>query len=238
MLEVLRESIVKNKADISMARLVSINEGQIPKRIIEENSLTVLKNNETIRNILYQDKRLTIAISPKLYSKKVIDKIRFNKSLSYSEDLVFLIEAMLNSKKIVINSELLYFYVQRKGSAINSEFSHKRMDSLKAAQSIVEMSKNNKTLIPEKATESFVFTTAISLLLVDSIDKDEFRPEYNECRDVIKKYNKKVLFDNNSRNIVRLYAFISIFSINLLLAFYKTKFLIASKIRTFAKGHL
>lgn len=62
-----------------------------------------------------------------VYKKELFSGVRFDENLKYGEDFKFMIETLLKSKSIYINSDILYHYVYNKNSAINGKNTMERM---------------------------------------------------------------------------------------------------------------
>ena len=75
----------------------------------------------------------------KLYRAQILSGVRFDTAISIAEDVPFVAEAILNSKKIAIIKARLYNYFQRQGSAMNSLFTEKNMTSYDASLKVLEL---------------------------------------------------------------------------------------------------
>ena len=105
---------------------------------------------------------------------------------------------------------------------MNSSFRKKKMDCLKVAYRIHESIAATDPIL-SKATKLRIFTTSLFLLTQIPKNKGAFEQEIKECKKAVHEYNIAVITDRNARIIHRVYAFISIFNINLLVRILKVK---------------
>lgn len=78
----------------------------------------------------------------RLYKKELFDKISFS-DYYYSEDYYVLSQLYYYANSVFITSEELYFYVQTANSLCRSNFSPKRLDTLKAGELVYLFYKKN-----------------------------------------------------------------------------------------------
>ena len=79
----------------------------------------------------------------KSFSRQIIKDIRFDCSIRIGEDLLFIYQAIENANNIICKSTATYHYIQRNGSAMNSNFSEKFFDILKVSKIIENRIKKN-----------------------------------------------------------------------------------------------
>ncbi len=67
--------------------------------------------------------------------------LRFNESISNSEDVLFNLSVYCNSKSFVRTFDELYYYFYREDSAVNSEFNKKKLSELDALNLMIKSTK-------------------------------------------------------------------------------------------------
>lgn len=226
-IEILIYNIKKYNACISTCSYEIFSDNLIEK-IQEKQNLLVLNNEDALENMLYQ-LNVTTSAWGKLYSKKLFKKIRYPKG-KICEDLDTTYKLFSISKKIVLSDAKMYYYLQRKSSIINSNFSLKRMDAIDFASNMKEYIEINHPKII-KAAENRCFMEAMFIIGKISLKDKENVLESNKLFDVIKKYRKTVIFDKKSRKSYKIYAFLSYFGKDFLIKFFKIKNKIYEKIK-------
>ena len=83
------------------------------------------------------NRSITYAVCTKLFTRSIINNLRFCTEYSHNEDLLFCYEAFLNAEKVVHTKEKLYLYYINPDSAVRSAFSHKRMTALDVQERIL-----------------------------------------------------------------------------------------------------
>lgn len=107
-----------------------------------------LSTPDILKTFLLTDK-IGWEVWGKLYKRKILSGIEFQRNLRIAEDAVFLFEALEKSEKIVLLKEYGYFYRINVGSVMVQSFNEKNLDIIKAI-SIMETSA--KELYPYEAT--------------------------------------------------------------------------------------
>ena len=135
MYEKLYKSLIENKSDMSICNA----------KIVGENGCTIISRNQALpigsecltgkevlcEKILKNEGWRWIVAWPKLYSKKLFDDVRFPDGKIHEDEFIaHLIFSKCN--KVSCIKEHLYYYVQRNGSIMESNYSAKRLDLLEA----------------------------------------------------------------------------------------------------------
>ncbi len=110
--------------------------------------------NEIIRDLL-SGNEIGNNLFDKLFVTKLVNSIKFDENIKIGEDLLFIYFYLKKINKIKGIFVPGYYYVQRPGSAMNSQFNQKQFDILKVEQIIKnDITKSNSDLINyEKAFE-------------------------------------------------------------------------------------
>lgn len=113
-------------------------------KIIQSNPKEIIVLDDK-KEALYEMTRYTKMNSylwTKIFSKNVTKDIKFP-DLYYSEDQVFIIKAINNSKKIILHPNAYYTYEFNPDSITNSKFNEKQLDSIKSMGEIIKYYENN-----------------------------------------------------------------------------------------------
>ena len=115
-LEKLYHKIKEDDSDITLCEYNRVLEGKIINSKSLENikCLDDLKQKEEYISMLlsddYKHKNVWGVVWRTLFKKEIINNIYFDKNISISEDMVFLIEALLISKRVSVIKDSLYNY--------------------------------------------------------------------------------------------------------------------------------
>lgn len=152
----------------------------------------VLNSSEALKYIV-DDKILKSYAWNKLYKIELFQDVRYPLGLNM-EDIATTYKLIYNSKKIVIGNEIKYYYVQRKGSILNSKKSKYYIDYFKVFYERF-LFLRNKGIKYEYLYISMI-NFILSLYLIKNEKVDEFRKENN-----IKNILKSILKQSNSEKI-------------------------------------
>ena len=213
--------IKKNDCDIAICGAYNVSENT---EVIDDSIEDIdskIDNETAISRILYQ-KGIDNAVFAKLYKKCLFDSILFNTKISYGEDLDVNYKLFKNAKYVAISSAKKYYYLKRQGSAMNSQFSKKKMDSLLITESIYEESKK---MYPKllKASELKQFIEALFLLWQIPKHNSQCKNYRSICTSHINRFKYSVLFNRNAKIQHRLYAMIAVLNVNLVVNLLQTK---------------
>lgn len=142
--------------------------------------------------LLAEEKLLAGSIWNKVYKRTLLQDLRFDEAIQYSEDHLFVVQVFLKTKKLVLTSRLLYHYMQREGSTSWQDGDYRIWQgNLKARQQIYELIKAAGKQ-PQLQQYAFAeYAKAIFALFRFAI-KYQNKEEYNKIketyREVIKAY--------------------------------------------------
>ena len=121
------------------------------KGIIVEN----INNIDAIERILTVGEKFIVAWN-KIYKRRLFENLRYNEGMIYEDE--FLAHRILyRCNKVSIINSSLYYYVQRKGSIVNSTFSSKKFDKVYAIKDRVDFLKDKGIVnLIYKAEKSFI----------------------------------------------------------------------------------
>lgn len=131
MIEILYKYINTYNADIAQGDYIEVYDENIVTDIdiCEE---VICYNSEKILESLYgRTATKTVIACNKLYKRELFEKIRFPKGKLHEDE--FTTYKLLYSANLIVDSNLpIYYYRQRQGSIMKSEFSIRRLDTLEA----------------------------------------------------------------------------------------------------------
>jgi len=211
MVETLYLSLKKYKCDISIASHLDVTDqykSDLSSK--KENQTKVFNTQSGLETMLYQ-KGITTSAWGKLYKAELFTDVRYPKG-KLCEDLDTTYRLFAKSKKIVLNSAKLYFYLQRNNSIIKSSFKPARMDALKFAEDQLVFIETRFPAIRKAACNRLFMEAIFIILTMQKAAIAEHSTSWRKCVDIIKKYQKTVLCDTKSRTIYRLYAALSLIS--------------------------
>ena len=113
----------------------------------ENKNIKVMDNREALLSI-YENRGIkSIVTWNKIYKKKLFDDIRFPKGKIH-EDEFTTYRLFDKCKKVIDTNEIMYYYRQREGSIMKSNFSIKRLDAIEAIKERIDYfnNKNYKDL--------------------------------------------------------------------------------------------
>ncbi|MCY9804592.1 glycosyltransferase [Vibrio scophthalmi] len=111
----------------------------------------------------YLTKEIRLHICGLMVSRRLLSEhsLRFDESLHFSEDLLFIIDYLSFAHDCYISDEILYFHVMRSGSAINSPLTQKDTTHIDA---FAQISTQAKKLAREQDVNFFISTCYINLI--------------------------------------------------------------------------
>lgn len=159
MFEILYQNAEKFSADIVVCDYIKIVEDQEYNldQVDETYKLKHFNNREAL-NSIYRDMNNATFIYPwnKLYKRLLFDDIRYELGNIYDDETVAH-KLLYKSKKVTYVQRTLYYYVQRKGSQINSPFSVKKFGRVYALKDREVFFRNmNERELHQKALKHYM----------------------------------------------------------------------------------
>lgn len=87
----------------------------------EEGKKTILSQDDTLKESIRIPPSITSCIWNKVFRKKIISEVYFSTDMSVGEDTAFFLKVALKANKSIYISSSYYNYLQRDGSAMNSD---------------------------------------------------------------------------------------------------------------------
>ena len=160
MYEILLNTINAYDSDIVICDYYKVNEYDIKKyEKMKSNNKDInvenINNIDAIERIITRDIKIVVAWN-KIYKRSLFDNLRYKEGV-ICEDEFLAHRIFYKCNKVSIINQKLYYYIQRKGSIINSPFSSKDFDKIYAIKDRVDFLNEKKiTNLIDKAEKSFM----------------------------------------------------------------------------------
>ncbi|WP_283680829.1 glycosyltransferase family 2 protein [Parablautia sp. Marseille-Q6255] len=202
--------LTQKNADIAMCSYQKTKSSKIEYNDnITAYDTALISNEETLEKMLYR-KGIDSYCWGKLYRKTLFDEIRFPVGELF-EDVKIMYKVYDKANRIVFNQAKLYFYYQRSGSIVNSEFSIRKMDQVLASEEVLEfISRKYPELTDAAASKLFIAAVDIFRRIPG---KGAYKKEKLYLKSIIKKYRTNVWRDNKNKRFTRLIALASFINI-------------------------
>lgn len=202
MLEHLFKKLNDNNADISICTcIVASNESMWDPNKGKKDY--IITREEAIKRLLYKE---YCVIWGTLFSKNVIEGIFFVEDISNNEDSYFLFNVFRKSKKIYKSFEAKYIYNRQQETSITKNKNKKSaLDQIKVAN-LIECDLKDEFNKYEKEYSFYKFCSLYNLTR-DFIDMDIFNdPIIKKNSMELKKYYKKIIFNNQVQMKIKIKA--------------------------------
>lgn len=137
-IEILYNLIIENKAEISECQYEKVN-GENVKSIDEKTIISTYTGLQASYNLRKYQKNHVVSWN-KLYKKSLFDKVKFPYGKCH-EDEFTTYKVLLLCNKIVVTSQVLYYYRQTPNSIMNKEYNARRMDIFEAYEESMDFYK-------------------------------------------------------------------------------------------------
>lgn len=210
-IEFLYTMICDNSADIASCKEKKFYEvSDIVEEDVVKSSVQIYKKEQALENMLYRRNVDSYAVG-KLYKKVLFQEIRFPVGVLF-EDTKTIYKVYDLIDKIAVSSEGLYYYLQRRGSIVNSSFDKKKMEQVWASEEIVEfVSRKYPQLLLAAVSKYFISAIDVYRKIPNNV---EYKKEKKELEYIIRKYRKDVLKDKNNKLLTRLIALLAMISVS------------------------
>ena len=166
------------------------------KYILPEN---IINQEDSIK--MYLKDKISPAIWDKIFNKKILENIKFEKELRIGEDILFCLQAFLNAHRIQFINEYCYYYIQQEDSAmhqINSKLLQFKMIAEKLTkEQYLYLEKNYKKEF--EYFKSAMLLRGIHAISV-SVNKDNKKEAINLIKKLLDKNMLRKLVTNEYAN--------------------------------------
>ncbi len=189
MLEKLANGATLNNCDISICRVSSDKSAPNEQAKVYEND---------VLSLYLSDSLCEPSTPAKLYSRQIIQGLRFDSSIKIGEDYIFNFYAFKNARRVVVLEERLYYYELRENSAVHT-LKKEMLNRWKNTKSILESGlltdKQYSALLCKYSGELF----CIAREILKTKNKALINSHFGEIADEIKKYSNDFTALNISR---------------------------------------
>ena len=196
-IEKLYKLIIKNNADISVSnfkRVQEFNEEYL-KEEKEKSTEEIYNGKQMIENIYHKKLYVQSTVAwNKMYKTDLFKEIKFPYGKLH-EDEFTTYKLYYNCKKIVMTSEILYYYRYVPDSIMNKKFNKKRLDGIKALEERLEFFK-------EKKEEKLYNLTLVRYLIVIMIHYTNCKKFLENSKEIQKDLKNK--YKEHYKKVLRL----------------------------------
>lgn len=212
--------IIAYSADISTCAFVLFeDEDNIRSIRMVDNTRIICTSVEGLNEMLYQ-RLVTNSACCKLYDADLFNNVRFPVGEKY-EDLATTYKLFMKAKKIIINSQIHYYYFKRPGSIMHVDFDESRMKGLLFAQvQLKAVQQYDSSLTAAAINRLFAEALFIGVSIPDG---KKYQKNVATCWRTIKQYRKTVLTDKSSIKSYRLFALVSYFGYSPMIKLVKAR---------------
>ena len=188
--EFLYRNIVKEKADISMGKQYV----RYPKKTYNTGTGNryVLNAHDCLDKLLYSED-FDVSAWGKLYKRELFNDARFIKGRLF-EDTALCYKLIDKSKKIVLDSQPIYYYIMRNNSITNKKFNDSKMDMIISTEEMTDYISKRYPDLKNGCDRRMMFAH-LSTLSQLARSKDKNKKYEKELMNYIKKNRKKILKD-------------------------------------------
>lgn len=136
----------------------------------------------------------------KLYKSQIVKQITFDTNIRIGEDLYFVFQFLQKIQSCYGFYKPGYYYVQREGSAMNSQFTEKNFDAITVAMYILRWAKMERPECFELAEAHYIHAACKTVeRALKSKDYTEYSKQIDELYQEIKNYQVRKAYSNLSR---------------------------------------
>lgn len=179
MLKILYRNLKKYKGDISVCQFKLSYEDEKIEDEESENHSFARNNRQAVDMIVGGSDVGMIVAWGKVYKRSLFENTKYPKG-KYHEDEFVTYKLLYNAKRVVINTQELYYYTQRKQSITGEPYSLKRLEKLEALKEAIDFFKE----LNEKELET---RARIRYLMNIQIGYYKVRYEMSDQQDTLKK---------------------------------------------------
>ncbi|MCL1982891.1 MAG: glycosyltransferase, partial [Clostridiales bacterium] len=134
MIEFLYRNLISHDADISTCGIFDVYKNEIiPK--CKNLEVQVFESEQAVFEC-FKGEKCVVSACAKLYRKNIFDYTRYPTG-KYYEDLLVIIDVFYLAKVIVINTDSKYYYRQRIGSTIHTEYGQTKVELIDAWEQVL-----------------------------------------------------------------------------------------------------
>jgi len=197
MIEKLYNSIQKYKSDISICGILKkFEDGRKDEKMNWYSHDCLLNNKEAFESLLF-NKQITSHAWNKMYTKKLIKKLKFPEGKLY-EDIRIMHEVIKKCQKISIVSDYLYYYYQRSNSIT-------MLPKLKNKLEMVDAFLERCNYI-EKSNKEYIDIcryNVVNAFILTICQNNFLKNDYKENKEKLKNYYNYIGKKNNLKSFIK-----------------------------------
>lgn len=221
MISILCEDIENNNADIAVCDYYVQEDTKQIKKIKKDDihNVKTLLPSEALKKCF--QKEFEFYLWNKMFKKTLFNGIKFPNGKN-SEERYTLPKLIDNSKKIIFDSEKLYYYRIRKDSIIHSN-DKINCDALDADNYLVQYIEKNHKEIENEAKKSLINTNLAIYNKIYLNKKNDLKTIQLICNNIKKNYTKSIKKSENAKFNIKIVLFLKMRKVyNIMIAIKKT----------------
>jgi glycosyltransferase, family 2 len=171
MYDIMVKQLIVSQADICAGGYVHEFESRSTYPLKIEKEQTLLRDTALLQIFgSKQPKILGWGIWDKLFSRKVIEQLRFREDITHAEDMLFFWQAMKRVKILDYIPLFMYHYRMRVGSAVNNGISEKTLTAMIALEEMISsVAEENSTIkkVVEARYWEYTISGVRSMMILD-----------------------------------------------------------------------
>ena len=168
------------------------------KNIKMKNASVVYTKEDVLAEGLWHGK-YDVSAWAKLYRKDVFETLRYPKGHLYEDTYVFG-EIAEKVSTFVFGNRCLYYYIQHKGSIVNSGFSGKQLEYIESVNKLVCHARLISPELEMACTRRLIHAKLSVLRYMENCDKEYF-PLRNKLRTQVLGESKRVFWNSRKSNV-------------------------------------
>ena len=194
MYEFLYNCLIENNADVAVCGLYNcFKNKKVPQ--YKKKEFYLLDNVSALKMAL-EGVVFSVHAVNKLYKRDLFKKNRFPEG-RLSEDAFIIPKILFESKKVVVKTLPLYYYVHHSGTITTSNYKKKDLDVVSAYFKILKFVEKNCPELKKQAEFRFLWAFMYVLdkmILTENLQKDDFK-KYTEIIKLLRKNFVKILIN-------------------------------------------
>lgn len=189
--QTLLTALNKSNSDIACCKIMKVRENENVSQVGNCSGEYKVYDTEAAMHELIIDKDIQQVVWNKLYKRKVLENIKFEKG-KYNEDEFWTYQVVGNANQIVVIDYPGYYYLQRNSSIMGSTYSLKRLDAIDAKVNRQEYLTKKFPNLENVGKKNLLYTCLYhGQLVLKFIDADKKKAALFQLREVFKQYKFK-----------------------------------------------
>lgn len=136
----------------------------------------------------------------KIYRTALVQDLRYDTSLHYGEDRLFVLASLLKAHDVVLVQNCYYHYYLNEQSAMNQKLSPRSFENLVVGRKTMDIvSRQNPVLIPYAECADIIMKCRLLGEIVTQHGKREYWHEYQQLKNDIRQFSLQKAYHHSSR---------------------------------------